>query len=550
MLPLFSLFLPTALIHALYQSASFGLADSLNDDEHSPVLNAWIELVGRESRPQTNRCWGFESDCDFSRSYSAEHVKCTRNSKRPGLDTPGLTDLFWKQGDFGSLRERQSTIATICDSDSETGSFLECSDHLRFCRGRNIFFDLKNLNAKTSSRYRSDVIRPGEVGGKCNSFFDLSLLKQRGDEPGYLQSWAGELRHFSPFENFDINDPTACDVVFDRPTVVIKLDAAVNMYHHFCDFVNLFASQFLNNTYFGKDVDILWWDTYSGGFHDSWFGATWKVFSIHKPHELVHFDGKKVCFRNVMLPLLARQLRGLYYNMPLVDGCHRSGLFHAFSHHVLHRLGINQEMAPKVQETNESTKSIIETPAIRVTLLDRKTPHRKIANVDELVNALRGLPGVIANVVNYDPRAGLTFLDQLKITHNSDIFIGMHGSGLTHLLFLPDWAAIFEIYNCDDEHCYRDLARLRGVKYWTWKKGDKVFPVAEGRHPTLNTPHKKFTDYRFDVGEFLRIVKQMIEYVRIHPEYVKYRRQWRQNDSDSRNSSQQQNEQLPKRTEL
>ena len=32
-----------------------------------------------------------------------------------------------------------------------------------------------------------------------------------------------------------------------------------------------------------------------------------------------------------------------------------------------------------------------------------------------------------------------------QITHNSDIFIGMHGAGLTHLLFLPDWATIFEM---------------------------------------------------------------------------------------------------------
>lgn len=39
----------------------------------------------------------------------------------------------------------------------------------------------------------------------------------------------------------------------------------------------------------------------------------------------------------------------------------------------------------------------------------------------------------------------LGFLEQLRITHNTDIFIGMHGAGLTHLLFLPDWAAVFEL---------------------------------------------------------------------------------------------------------
>lgn len=31
-------------------------------------------------------------------------------------------------------------------------------------------------------------------------------------------------------------------------------------------------------------------------------------------------------------------------------------------------------------------------------------------------------------------------------------------------------------YNCQDESCYRDLARLRGIRYATWQKMDKVLP--------------------------------------------------------------------------
>jgi len=32
-----------------------------------------------------------------------------------------------------------------------------------------------------------------------------------------------------------------------------------------------------------------------------------------------------------------------------------------------------------------------------------------------------------------------------QTSHNSDIFMGMHGSGLTHMLFQPDWAGVFEM---------------------------------------------------------------------------------------------------------
>lgn len=47
-------------------------------------------------------------------------------------------------------------------------------------------------------------------------------------------------------------------------------------------------------------------------------------------------------------------------------------------------------------------------------------------------------------------------------------------------------------YNCQDESCYRDLARLRGVRYVTWQKMDKVFPqdkVGETPAPVVLRDH-------------------------------------------------------------
>uniref|UniRef100_A0A1I7WMA2 Protein FAR1-RELATED SEQUENCE n=1 Tax=Heterorhabditis bacteriophora TaxID=37862 RepID=A0A1I7WMA2_HETBA len=77
---------------------------------------------------------------------------------------------------------------------------------------------------------------------------------------GYLQSWAHELEHFESLSSFAVNSNN-CDVVFEKPTVIMKLDASVNMYHHFCDFVNLYASQHINGTFI-QDIEIVWWDTF------------------------------------------------------------------------------------------------------------------------------------------------------------------------------------------------------------------------------------------------------------------------------------------------
>lgn len=39
----------------------------------------------------------------------------------------------------------------------------------------------------------------------------------------------------------------------------------------------------------------------------------------------------------------------------------------------------------------------------------------------------------------------MDFTEQLQIISDTDILIGIHGAGLTHLMFLPDWAVVFEL---------------------------------------------------------------------------------------------------------
>ncbi|VDN39793.1 unnamed protein product [Gongylonema pulchrum] len=200
------------------------------------------------------QCWGYEASCSKKDSFSARKAKCTKPNS-------WQKQIFKKQADFAKLAEVLSTITPICVSNYSEGSSLECSSHLRFCRAKNIFFDFHNLNAKNSKRYRNDVIQKGQAGGNCNMLFNEAALRSRADEKSYLQSWAHELEHFSSYPTFEVSK-RQCDVIFEKPTVLIKLDAASSMYHHFCDFVNLYASQHVNGSV-DMDIDILWWDTVS-----------------------------------------------------------------------------------------------------------------------------------------------------------------------------------------------------------------------------------------------------------------------------------------------
>jgi hypothetical protein len=94
---------------------------------------------------------------------------------------------------------------------------------------------------------------------------------------------------------------------------------AVNMYHHFCDFLNLYASLHVNSSHpstFSTDVHILIWETYT---YQSSFGAVWEAFTSHPIWDLKTFRGETVCFKNLVFPLLPRMIFGLYYNTPIVS---------------------------------------------------------------------------------------------------------------------------------------------------------------------------------------------------------------------------------------
>lgn len=446
---------------------------------------------------QDEACWGYEANC----TNIASLVRCPDESHGWTQTKEKQIYEFWRTGDFGYIANKRQELREFCSPNPS--SSLECVDHLRFCRAKNIFIDFRHTEtSKHENRYREDILRPGDIGGYCR--LNREDLVKSSDQKSPLQSWASELQVFTEF-----NETTSfqCDLTISIPTILIKLDSGYNMYHHFCDFINLYVSQHMNNS-FSKDVQIILWDT-SRNDYWSFFSPTWTAFTSHRLIHMKEFEGKRVCFQNVIFSFLARMFYGFYYNMPLIPGCTDTSLFRSFQQYMIHRLRIPQFGPMKSNQ-------------IRITLLNRTTEFRQILNVNEIVEHLKNTSkkshdDFLINVVDFNGH--VPFLQQLNITHNTDIFMGMHGAGLTHLLFLPDWATIFEIHNCEDKDCYRDLARLRGVKYFTWENEAKVYPQDEGKHPTLGTPHKKFTNYAFDKDEFVRIVRKMVRYVKEHPAF-------------------------------
>lgn len=389
----------------------------------------------------------------------------------------------------------------MCEPLFQGDSSLECSEYLRYCRGRNIMINFTDLiNREEPYRYKMDVLSQGKIGGYCQ--LHEKRLKDEADHISALQSWAPELRYFESLPKRPLETEGLCDIIVDKPTYIMKLDATINMYHHFCDFFNLYASLHLNlsrENSFTKDISILIWETFT---YESPFEDTFKVFTSNPILDLKHYKGKVVCFKHLVLPLLPRMIFGLYYNTPIIHGCENSGLFNAFSEFILHRMQI-----PLHKRT---------TDKIRITLLSRKTRFRNMLNEEELYDKIKKNSNYEVRRVAFS--SNIPFYKQLEVIRNTDILIGMHGAGLTHLLFLPNWASLFEVHNCEDPACYKDLSRLRGIHYLTWEDQTKVEKQDEGQHPEGGA-HAKFTNYAFDVEEFSRLVAKAARHVGSHLEF-------------------------------
>ena len=321
----------------------------------------------------------------------------------------------------------------------------------------------------------------------CLTKVDSSFIDENADHLGALQSWGYEMRTLATKykENNNQNKnknkkkstntskigltleeaDQKCDININENVIFLKIDAGINMYHHFCDWINLWISQHINNDFaFSKNVRYVIWQT--SGNYWSYYSKTIDAFTDKNYYHLTEFAGKTVCFnKKVMFPLLSRQRYGFYYNMPVPKGCQNSGIFKSFSEHVKFRLAIdNNQLSHKKDLEKEC----------QVTFLSRGDQNRLNPVYGRLIlNDQQAL----SYIAPYFPKCNfkkvvfnknIKFLDQVKIMSKTDLFISIHGAGMTHLIFLPDHAKVIEIYNCQDYDCYKDLSRLRGLNYTTW----------------------------------------------------------------------------------
>lgn len=187
-------------------------AKCLNDDEcpYKTYLNK-------------SKCWGYEYDCKWDKQYSVP--ACPGDHKGWVKTKFAQQTTFYTQADFGYVKQQLREMRLLCEPLFPDDSSLECTEHLRFCRGRNIMLNFTRLlNREDPIRYKMDVLQEGDIGGYCDLHMDK--LVEQADHISPLQSWGPEMRYFTRLNRRPIVEGD-CDVVIEKPTFIMKIDASM-----------------------------------------------------------------------------------------------------------------------------------------------------------------------------------------------------------------------------------------------------------------------------------------------------------------------------------
>ncbi len=139
--------------------------------------------------------------------------------------------------------------------------------------------------------------------------------------------------------------------------------------------------------------------------------------------------------------------------------CHHSNFVMDMSRYVLSGLGILQIKTPRIPTILFSVR--------------RRTKNRNVGriflNEKDIENMLKsGEPYVRTVTVDF---SSMPLREQIEAARRSNLYLGAHGAGLIHVMFLADEAALVEIHpSYRRMQHFRNIARLAGKMYMPFNK--------------------------------------------------------------------------------
>ena len=262
-----------------------------------------------------------------------------------------------------------------------------------------------------------------------------------------------------------------CDTVEDKALLIIQRDSFANLYHDSEDFFNAFLALLITGLR-PDQVRVLLADLYPWGPFESF----WKHLFPDVRTAWEMRTEKAACYSKVIVGIY-----GPASPLTLINtrsDCFRSPLVRAYGRWAW----ASFDLSPPLQQEQNRTRLLWMSRLASVIWPERaycddryfrcedwghlniRVIGRVLSNDAEVVAALAARSELNVSGADFNK---LPFEEQVRLVAGTDILAGPHGAGLTHLLFLPDWACVFELFidGSDANIHFTNLATWRGLRY-------------------------------------------------------------------------------------
>ena len=204
---------------------------------------------------------------------------------------------------------------------------------------------------------------------------------------------------------------------------------------------------------------------------------------------------ESVCFRRLILPprcysslLFVCKMKSSIINQCYhCNGKGRPGTsFRSFRTHVLKACSLHDSTSPISGYRNPKKIAVILRKPYKRYAGDQRTRfERVLSNNDELLTKLK-TKFAKANVTSFHGE-DLSVCEQMRMVHDADIFIGVHGAGLVHAWWLQDNALLVEIVPSDEvsNPTFKMLTTVAGINYQGYR-------IRQGSRGRISLDVKKF----------------------------------------------------------
>lgn len=309
-----------------------------------------------------------------------------------------------------------------------------------------------------------------------------------GREGTPLQRWYDTMEVFMPSKYIESKFNPILPVTF-----VVERVEAHNLYHTMCEWYNIFLISKLLS-FNSRTADILLLDDRPSSPMDK----IWETL-YHKIWRRSDLDRNPI-YRTLIWNVIGYESPINFHEVTNID------YIDEFSEYFLNAYGINKT---KQLDCSNLTATIIwrhdyDTHPERKKLTNGKL-QRKFKNEAEILKAVKKV--MAGHLVNAVALEQLSMKQQLDLVSQTDILIGMHGAALTHTLFLPKHAAMFEMFpsyiKLKAFNHFKAFARWRGIAYRRWQNTDKKNDFADfSTYVSPDTVELYLNQLRRDICQF------------------------------------------------